>query len=91
MAEYIHTITVAAIAVTLFWGGWQPPFLFLNFIPGVIWFAVKVFVFCFFFIWQRATFPRLRYDQIMKFGWKILLPLTLINLLITALIVSLKG
>ena len=91
MAEYIHTITVAAVAVTLFLGGWQPPLPFLDFIPGVVWFAGKLFVFCFFFIWQRGTYPRLRYDQIMQFGWKILLPLTLINLLITGLIVSLKG
>jgi NADH-quinone oxidoreductase subunit H len=91
MGEYIHTITVGAVAVTLFWGGWQAPFPFLDFIPGVVWFVGKLFVFCFFFIWQRGTFPRLRYDQIMKFGWKILLPLTLINLLITGLIVSLKG
>jgi NADH-quinone oxidoreductase subunit H len=52
---------------------------------------MKLFVFLFFFIWQRGTFPRLRYDQIMKFGWKILFPLALINLLITGLIVSLKG
>ncbi len=91
MGEYIHTITVGAVAVTLFWGGWQPPFAFLDFIPGVVWFVGKLFVFCFFFIWQRGTFPRLRYDQIMKFGWKILLPLTLVNLLITGLVVSLKG
>jgi NADH-quinone oxidoreductase subunit H len=91
MGEYIHTITVGAVAVTLFWGGWQPPFPFLGFIPGVVWFTGKLFVFCFFFIWQRGTFPRLRYDQIMKFGWKILFPLTLVNLLITGLVVSLKG
>jgi len=51
----------------------------------------KLFIFLFFFIWQRGTYPRLRYDQIMKFGWKILIPLALINLLITALVVSLKG
>jgi len=91
MGEYIHTITVGAVAVTLFWGGWQPPFPFLDFIPGVVWFVGKLFVFCFFFIWQRGTFPRLRYDQIMKFGWKILIPLALINLVVTGLIVSLKS
>jgi NADH-quinone oxidoreductase subunit H len=91
MAEYIHTITMGAVAVTLFWGGWQPPLPQLGFIPGVVWFTGKLFIFCFFFIWQRGTFPRLRYDQIMKFGWKVLLPLTLVNLLITALVVSLKG
>ena len=91
MAEYAHMITMGAVAVTLFWGGWQPPVPALGFIPGVIWFGVKLFVFLFFFIWQRGTFPRLRYDQIMKFGWKVLFPLTLVNLLITALVVALKG
>ncbi len=91
MAEYAHMITMGAVAVTLFWGGWQPPLPQLGFIPGVIWFCIKLFVFVFFFIWQRGTFPRLRYDQIMKLGWKVLLPLTLINLLITGFVVSLKG
>ena len=91
MAEYAHMITMGALAVTLFWGGWQAPLPKLDFIPGVAWFCGKVFIFCFFFIWQRGTFPRLRYDQIMKFGWKILFPLALINLMITALVVTLKG
>ena len=91
MAEYAHMVTMGALAVTLFWGGWQPPHPALGFIPGFIWFCMKLFVFLFFFIWQRGTYPRLRYDQIMKFGWKVLLPLTLVNLLITALIVALKG
>jgi len=91
MAEYAHMITMGALAVTLFWGGWQPPLPALSFIPGVVWFGIKLFVFLFFFIWERGTFPRLRYDQIMQFGWKVLLPLALINLLITALVVTLKG
>lgn len=91
MAEYAHMVTMGALAVTLFWGGWQPPFPFLSFIPGVIWFSAKLFIFLFFFIWQRGTFPRLRYDQIMKFGWKVMVPLALINLLITGFVVSLKG
>jgi NADH-quinone oxidoreductase subunit H len=91
MAEYAHMITMGALAVTLFWGGWQPLVPALDFIPGVVWVGVKLFVFLFFFIWQRGTFPRLRYDQIMKFGWKVLFPLTLVNLLITALVVALKG
>ena len=84
-------VTMGALAVTLFWGGWQPPHPALGFIPGFIWFCIKLFVFLFFFIWQRGTYPRLRYDHIMQFGWKVLLPLTLVNLLITALIVALKG
>ena len=91
MAEYAHMVTMGAVAVTLFWGGWQPPHSALGFIPGVIWFFMKLFVFLFFFIWQRGTYPRLRYDHIMQFGWKVLFPLTLVNLLITALIVALKG
>jgi NADH-quinone oxidoreductase subunit H len=74
MAEYAHMITMGAVAVTLFWGGWQPPLPVLGFIPGVVWFGMKLFVFLFFFIWQRGTFPRLRYDQIMMFGWKIPFP-----------------
>jgi NADH-quinone oxidoreductase subunit H len=90
MAEYAHMIAIGAIAVTLFLGGWQPPIPALGFIPGVVWFVIKLFVLIFFFIWQRGTFPRLRYDQIMKFGWKVLFPLTIINLLITSLVVSLK-
>jgi NADH-quinone oxidoreductase subunit H len=90
MAEYAHMVTIAAVAVTLFWGGWQPPFAFLGFIPGVVWFFLKLFVVLFFFIWQRGTFPRLRYDQIMNLGWKILFPLALINLFITSLVLVLK-
>jgi NADH-quinone oxidoreductase subunit H len=91
MAEYAHMITMGAVAVTLFLGGWQPPIPALGFIPGVIWFCIKLFAFQFFFIWERGTMPRLRYDHIMKFGWKVLLPLALINLIVTGFIVSLKG
>ena len=71
MGEYAHMVTVAAVAVTLFLGGWQPPLPALGFVPGVVWFGIKVFILLFFFIWERGTFPRLRYDQIMKFGWKV--------------------
>src|SRR4030043_18647 len=74
MAEYAHMIAIGAIAVTLFLGGWQPPLAGLGFIPGVVWFCIKLFVVIFFFMWQQWTYPRLRYDQIMKFGWKVLLP-----------------
>lgn len=78
LGEYAHILVVSSLAVTLFFGGWQGPFL-----PPMIWFILKVFVFIFFFIWIRATFPRLRYDQLMKFGWKVLFPLALLNILIT--------
>jgi NADH-quinone oxidoreductase subunit H len=83
IAEYAHMFVVASIATTLFLGGWMGPFL-----PGPVWFLVKVFVIIFFFIWERGTFPRLRYDHIMHFGWKILLPLTLLNVVVTAFLVA---
>jgi NADH-quinone oxidoreductase subunit H len=91
MAEYAHMVTLGAVAVTLFMGGWQPVIPQLSFIPGIVWFCGKLFIVLFFFIWERGTMPRLRYDQIMKFGWKVLIPLALINLIITGLVVSLKG
>ena len=79
LAEYAHILVVSSLAVSLFFGGWQGPFL-----PPVVWFLIKVFVFIFFFIWVRATFPRFRYDQLMKFGWKVLFPLSLVNIVLTA-------
>ncbi|HEX7372835.1 MAG TPA: NADH-quinone oxidoreductase subunit NuoH [Thermodesulfobacteriota bacterium] len=79
LAEYAHILVVSSLAVSLFFGGWHGPFL-----PPVIWFLIKVFIFIFFFIWIRATFPRFRYDQLMKFGWKVLFPLALVNILLTA-------
>jgi NADH-quinone oxidoreductase subunit H len=90
MAEYTHLVAVCAIATTLFLGGWDGPF---NLPPSLswIWFAAKTGILVYFFIWQRATFPRLRYDQIMRFGWKFLLPLTLANIFITGLIMVLTG
>ncbi|MDQ1273306.1 MAG: NADH-quinone oxidoreductase subunit [Planctomycetota bacterium] len=86
MAEYANMITVSAIAVTFFLGGWQGPFL-----PPVVWFMLKLSGCLFFFIWIRSTFPRLRYDQLMHLGWKFLLPLSLLNILITGLIMVIKG
>ena len=85
MAEYVHMIVVASLVTTLFLGGWLGPFL-----PGPLWFFIKVCVVIFFFIWERGTFPRLRYDQIMQLGWKILLPLALANVVVTALVVALR-
>ena len=83
MAEYANMITVSAIAATLFLGGWGGPFY------GWMNFLIKVFAFMFFFIWIRATFPRLRYDQLMTLGWKILLPLALGNIVLTGVAVLL--
>ncbi|MGD0230127.1 MAG: NADH-quinone oxidoreductase subunit NuoH [Syntrophorhabdales bacterium] len=90
MAEYAHMVAVAALATTLFLGGWLGPFS--SSVPGLgpLWFFIKVCVLCFFFIWERGTFPRLRYDQIMQFGWKVLFPIALANLVVTALVVALR-
>jgi NADH-quinone oxidoreductase subunit H len=82
MSEYINLITLSGLAVTLFLGGWHGPWL-----PGPVWFLLKVFVILFFFIWMRTTLPRLRYDQLMRFGWKVLLPVATVNAVITALLV----
>ena len=82
-AEYINLITLSGLAVTLFFGGWHGPYAPL----GPLWFLLKVFVFISVFIWIRASVPRLRYDQLMRFGWKILLPVATINAVITALLV----
>jgi NADH-quinone oxidoreductase subunit H len=90
MAEYANMILVSAIAATLFLGGWYAPFPFLEFtwpspwLWHFFWFAGKIYFILFFFIWIRATLPRLRYDQLMKFGWKVMLPLALANIVITA-------
>jgi len=81
-AEYINMITLSGLAVTLFLGGWSGPFL-----PGPIWFLIKLAVFLVVFIWLRATLPRLRYDQLMTFGWKVLLPVTTANAVVTAALV----
>jgi NADH-quinone oxidoreductase subunit H len=83
MAEYANMVVISAIAATLFLGGWSGPF------PGFINLLIKIFAFMFFFIWLRATFPRVRYDQLMKLGWKIMLPLGLVNLALTAVVVIL--
>lgn len=86
LGEYANMILMSAIAVTLFLGGWLPPFgmEFLGFVPGIIWFAVKTSLVLFFFIWARATLPRFRYDQLMRLGWKVFLPLTLVWVVLTA-------
>jgi NADH-quinone oxidoreductase subunit H len=97
-AEYINMVTISALVTTLFLGGWigigNGIFWDVTSAPwaqllGVFWFAVKTAAFLFFYIWVRATLPRLRYDQLMWFGWKILLPAAVVNLLVTALYVSL--
>jgi NADH-quinone oxidoreductase subunit H len=97
LAEYANMITVSAMAVTLFWGGWLRPFpnisalAFLDLIPGVVWFAAKVVVFLYFYLWFRASWPRYRYDQLMKLGWQFLLPLSIANVIVTAILVVVLG
>jgi NADH-quinone oxidoreductase subunit H len=82
-AEYVNMITLSALAVTLFFGGWEGPWAPL----GPLWFLMKLGIALFIFMWLRATLPRLRYDQLMRFGWKVLLPVATLNALITALVV----
>jgi NADH-quinone oxidoreductase subunit H len=79
VGEYINIIVLGGLATTLFLGGWHGPFL-----PPVVWFSLKTLSFAFFFIWMRGTLPRLRYDQLMHLGWKVLTPLALLNILVTA-------
>jgi len=82
LAEYINMVTVSAVATDLYLGGWHGPLLPESL--GWIWFLIKVSALLFFYIWMRWTLPRYRYDQLMAFGWKVLLPLAVINLLVTA-------
>src|SRR6187431_898180 len=82
LAEYINMVTVSAVATDLFLGGWHGPFLPESL--GWIWFLIKISAILFFYVWMRWTLPRYRYDQLMSFGWKVLLPIAVINLLVTA-------
>jgi NADH-quinone oxidoreductase subunit H len=82
LAEYASMWLVSVLAVLMFLGGWLPPVDFLSFIPGWIWLGAKTFFVVSMFIWIRATFPRFRYDQIMRLGWKIFIPVTLVWLLL---------
>jgi NADH-quinone oxidoreductase subunit H len=85
IAEYIHLVIVAALTTTLFLGGWLGPLL-----PGPVWFFIKTLLLVFVFIWIRGTYPRMRYDHIMKFGWKFLFPAAILNVIVTALVVALR-
>jgi NADH-quinone oxidoreductase subunit H len=90
LAEYANMIVVSSVATTLFLGGWLAPFPhwlpFLSVVPGWIWFLIKSFIFLYIFIWVRATLPRYRYDQLMRLGWKVLIPLAILNLVVTGII-----
>lgn len=88
MAEYVNILTVSAIAATLFLGGYQGPF---GILPGFHWLFLKMAVFIFVLMWIRTTWPRFRYDQLMHFGWKVLLPLALANIFVTAVVMLVLG
>ena len=92
LAEYANMIVVSSVVTTLFIGGWLPPFPntpflhVLYYVPSWIWFFLKSFAFLYFFIWVRATLPRYRYDQLMRLGWKVLIPLAIANLVVTGIV-----
>lgn len=86
LAEYINIITVSGIVTTLYLGGWSGPIL-----PPLVWFMIKLFAIVFFMIWVRATYPRFRYDQLMTFGWKVLLPASIANILLTPVVMKIFG
>jgi NADH-quinone oxidoreductase subunit H len=91
LAEYAAMIVIASMAVTLFWGGWLPPFdLYLPLIPeaiqGLFWFCLKVLIFLYFYLWFRASWPRYRYDQLMNVGWRVLMPIAIANVIVTAIL-----
>ena len=83
LAEYVNLLTVSAIATLCFLGGWHGPFF-----SGPLWFALKMACFVFLFVWLRATLPRIRYDRLMRLGWNVLLPLAILNLIVTAVFVG---
>ena len=100
MAEYANMITVGCVATLLFFGGASSPFghIFANVLNttifnaafSIFWFVAKVFAFLFLYIWVRSTLPRFRYDQLMSFGWKFLLPLAMANIVVTSLALALR-
>lgn len=84
LGEYAHLLFLSALISTLYLGGWQGPVL-----PPIVWFLLKTGFFVFFFVWVRGTYPRLRYDRVMSFGWKVLVPVGLANVMLTALVYTL--
>lgn len=88
LAEYTNMFIVSAVATSLFFGGWHGPFGLDLKIPGLVWFLGKTYVLIFVIMWVRWTFPRLRFDQLMNFSWKVMIPLSLANLLVTAVVLK---
>ncbi|GKU76937.1 NADH-quinone oxidoreductase subunit NuoH [Paenibacillus sp. L3-i20] len=89
LAEYVYVYAIAALTTVLFLGGWHAPAPFLDFVPGIIWFLLKFAFIVFSLFWIRASFPRIRVDQLMSLGWKVLLPVALLNVFLTALYLEL--
>lgn len=89
LAEYTNMFIVSAVATSLFFGGWHGPFGFDFGLPGVVWFLIKTYVLIFVIMWVRWTFPRIRFDQLMNFSWKFLIPVSLVNLVVTAVVLKL--
>ncbi|GHH98795.1 NADH-quinone oxidoreductase subunit NuoH [Neobacillus kokaensis] len=89
LAEYVYLFAMTALVTILFFGGWLAPFSFLSFIPASVWFALKFCAVLFVYLWFRSTFPRMRADKLMEFAWKVLMPIALANIFLTALIKSL--
>jgi NADH-quinone oxidoreductase subunit H len=100
MAEYANMITISCVATLLFFGGASSPFghlfpafggIYVQAALSVFWFVFKIFSFLFLFIWVRSTLPRFRYDQLMSFGWKFLMPVAMANIIVTSLVMALKA
>ncbi|MEH7352161.1 NADH-quinone oxidoreductase subunit NuoH [Neobacillus drentensis] len=91
LSEYVYLFGMSALITVVFLGGWLPPLEILDFIPGAVWFALKFSAVVFVYIWLRSTLPRFRADSLMEFGWKILLPIALANIFLTAILKSLLG
>jgi NADH-quinone oxidoreductase subunit H len=99
MAEYANMITVSCVATLMFFGGASSPFGHLTDFGGpwlmgaqsIFWFVVKIFAFLFLYIWVRSTLPRFRYDQLMSFGWKFLMPVAIVNIIATSLVIALHA
>ncbi|NHM30078.1 NADH-quinone oxidoreductase subunit NuoH [Neobacillus terrae] len=89
LAEYVYLFAMSALITVIFLGGWLPPLSILGFIPGAVWFSLKFTLVLFIYIWFRVAFPRFRADKLMEFGWKVLLPIALANIFLTALIKTL--
>jgi len=91
LGEYLNMMLMCGMISILFFGGWYAPIPALDFIPGIIWFAIKIFFFMFVFFWVRGTLPRYRYDQLMRLGWKVFLPLSLFWVVLVAGVVEYAG